>query len=351
MLELGSLFFILAFGSSFKNQQTWVFASLLILTALIGFRELSVGDDSYSYYNMYNGAGAHGYQGYPEILYGYTEVLFCKLGFTFWQFQFTLFAIGFYAIWKAIKQWSPNQSFSVFVFYGLYLAMYAMNATRQIFAVSLLLWGYSYLAQNKYIKFSALVALACGFHTSCVLAYSALLIPKFHYKSRSKIIFIVLLSLIIGLIMPVEYLVTLSGNYGHYLNTVDSNGLRTESRLIQALFLSIFWSTLLIICLNYMKDIIKQNFWVKLYIVAIIVNNLCMRTEQGLRIVWIFSIAEIIALPLIIQNSKIISSTLMKLIVVVFLTIFFFTLLGTNSASVLPYYNRLLTNAPYFQLL
>ncbi len=342
MIVLGTLFFILAFGSLFRNHQGWVITSLLILTTLIGFRELSVGTDSYNYYNMYNRAGQYGYEGYPEILYGYAEVVFYRLGFSFWQFQFVLFAVGFFALWKAIKRWSPNQSFSVFVFYGLYLAMYAMNVSRQVFALSLVFWGYSYLAQNKYLKFSILIVLAFGFHSSCLLAFSALLIPKFKFNSGTKICFIILLSLVIGSIMPAEYLVALSGEYGGYLSQVDNNGFRTESRLYQALLLAIFWSVLLIICLYSMKNETKQNFWIKLYIMAVIVSNLCMRTELGLRIVWVFSIAEIIALPIIIRNSIRISPLSMKFIIVAFLAIFFFTLLITNSACVLPYHNKLI---------
>lgn len=342
MLELGTLFFLLAIGSSFKNRQAWIFVSLLILATLIGFRDLSTGTDTKSYYDMYHWAGANGYKGYPEILYGYAEEIFYRLGFSFWQFQFILFSVAFFAIWKAIKKWSPNQSLSIFVFYGLYFAMYALNATRQIFAVSIVLWGYSYLAQNKYVKFIVLVALACGFHSSCIMAFSALLIHRIHYKSKFKIGLIILISLIVGLIMPVQYLIALSGDYGHYLNQVDGNGLRSEFRLIQALFLSIFWSALLIICLYYVKDEFKENFWVKLYIVAILVNNLCMRTEQGLRIVWIFSIAEIITLPLIIYNCKNISTPMIKTIVFGFLLVFYFTLLITNSADVWPYHNILL---------
>lgn len=341
MLVPTLIFFVLAFGSGFKNRQLWCLLCLIGLAVFIGFRDLDVGTDSHSYYDMFIWAGKEGYHGYPEILYGYSEVLFYRLGFSFWEFQFTLFLISFFLIWRTIRNWSPNEAFSIFVYYGLYLVMYATNATRQIFAVSIVLYAYNFLAQDKKLKFIALIILASGFHVSSLIALAALFISKVKIKSFKFISSTILISLILGFIMPVNALMMLSGDYSHYLNDVDGSGLRTAHRLYLALILSIFWSILLLICTFFIRRETKDNFWVKMYYIAILVNNICMRAEQGLRIVWLFSIAEIIAFPIIVKRCTLKDKWVMQVIISVFLAVFFFTLFITNSADVWPYKNIL----------
>lgn len=330
------IFILLALGYGFRNHSWWILLCLTGLAVFIGYRDLSVGTDSPSYYDMYHWAGEGGYNGYPEILYGYAEVIFYRLGASFWEFQFILFFISGLLIWKVVKKWSPNGAFSIFIYYGLYLVMYATNATRQIFAVTLVLWAYSFLVQGKKWHFAAIVLTACGFHISSCLAFTALLVNKINLKSNKFIFLTVIGSLIIGVFMPVSLLTKLAGDYGHYLENVSGSGLRSETRLVSAFLLSFFWSTLLLILSLCTDKNIKNNFWLKMYYVAILVNNICMRAEQGLRIVWIFSIAEIIALPIIVKHSKL-SREIVVPIIYCYLAIFFFTLLGTNSADVCPY--------------
>lgn len=341
MLPATLTFITLALGSSFRRNRPWLLFALGWLTIMIAFRDLSVGTDSNSYYNMYYWAGTNGYKGYPEPLYGYLEVLFYKLGLSFWEFQFILFAFAFTLMYKVIIRWSPNPSFSIFAYFGLYFAMYAMNATRQMIAVSIILYAYGCLAGGGWKKFCFWILIASGFHTSSLLALLVLFIKKLKIRSFKFVLITSFISLFIGFMLPVSALLFLSGDYSHYLQDVDGNGLRTTYRLQQAFALSFFWTTLYMICISNIKESLINNFWLKLYYIGMIANNICMKAEQGLRIVWIFSIAEIIAFPMIIANSTTRSKMLMWVIITLYLTIFFFTLLITNSADVWPYKNIL----------
>lgn len=336
------IFCLLAVGCRFNRQNWWAFGWLILFAIFIGFRDLTVGTDTPMYYNLYESLGNKGYNGYPEPLYGYSQVFFNSLGLDFWQSQFILFFVSGLFLWIAIKKCSPNYGFSIFIYYGLYFVMYATNGVRQIFAVSIVLCAYSFLAHGKKWYFIILILIACGFHSSCVIACSALFVSFISLNSNKKVILTILLSLIIGTLVPISTLSMLSGDYSHYLENVSGVGIRTESRFILAFMLCIFWSTLLIILLFSIQNKYKDNFWIKLYFIAILVNNICMKAELGLRVVWIFSIAEVIALPIIFKRVSKIPKSILAPVTFVYIAIFFFTLLLTNSARVCPYNNVLI---------
>lgn len=307
-----------------------------MMAIIIGTRTIEVGTDTKSYISLYKLTIAHGFVTMVEPGYGFAEYVFCKLGFGFNLFQTMMCLIMGYLLYSTIRKASVDYAFSLFVFYGMYFMMYSMNIYRQIFAVIILFFGYYYLSKEQKIKFSIFVIIAMLFHMSSVVAFGALFINKLKISKRSRTILFVFLSLMIGFALSPQVFASVSGGYAHYI--LDSNDLiRTGTRLYQGIVLSIFWSLLFIFCLFYTDPRIRENFWFKMFYLATILNNVFLRLELGLRVLLIVSICQVIALPLCVKYRKGLSRSAITGVIVLFLSIFFFTMLLTNSADVVPY--------------
>lgn len=342
MFFLGLLFFLLAIGCAFRNNKFWTIIILAVFTILIAYRGPDTGTDTRSYIDMYRDIVSNGYTGYPEPLYGYAEVLFSKLGFDFYEFQLAMTTIMMTIIYLTVRKSSPNYAFSLFVFYGLYFVMYTMNVYRQMFAVTLVLYGYTFLYQNRKLIFAGIIIAATLIHFSSIIAFAALLVPKINIRSTTPAVFYVIMSIVIGSVISDHLLFSLAGKYAHYLTSISGTGLRSDSRFILALLLSLFLSGLLLMCYLSATPDQRNNFWFKLYFVGILLNNICLQMELGLRITWIFSISGIIALAIIVTQGKNKTKRGLSFAIGCCLCILFFTFLLTNSARILPYENKLL---------
>lgn len=69
---------------------------------------------------------------------------------------------------------------------------------------------------------------------------------------------------------------------------------------------------------------------------AVIINNLTVRLELGIRVVLLFSILQIILYPLYIESS-ILSKSLATFCVVCYISVFFLVFIISGSAGVVPY--------------
>ncbi len=334
------VFFLLAFGIRFGKNKYWLFVCTLIMAILIGTRAISVGTDTKSYLTMYESAMLFGYQGYPEPGYGMAQVFFCNMGFDFTMFQTAMSIVMCLMLYMVIRRVSSNYAFSLFVFYALYFVMYSMNVFRQVFAVVILLCAYSYLFKGKKIYFVIGVIIASLFHMSSVIALPTLFINRLRIRKTYIVISVICFSFILGIVLSPQLYTSLAGGYAHYLINADS--MRSGNRLLLSIALSTFWSALFIICFLSTNYRLRENFWFKMYFIATVANNICLRMELGIRIMWILSICEVIALPLCVKYSRKISKTSMSGIIISALTIFFFAMLLTNSADVLPYESKIL---------
>lgn len=255
------------------------------------------------------------------------------------MFQFVLSFTMLSLIMTVVRKYTSYSLYSIFVLYGCYFIFYTMNISRQMFAVSLILYGYHFLYRRKTWRFILCVLLAAGFHAISILALTALFIRKINFNTPGTLLFLIG-SLILGLLLSDSFLMNLAGKYGHYL--ADSDGFREPQRLYLSVLLAAFWSSLA--AWVYWRTVpqMRNNLWFKIYFAAIILNNLVLRTELGLRCVMLFSIVEIIVFPLFVYAGPRPWRHLNALIVNSYITIFFGVFFGTNSANILPYTNTLL---------
>lgn len=340
------ILFLLCIFNRFIKQKKTVFFVFLIIAFIIGFRGIEVGTDTKAFKQIYESFADGRYYGYPEPLYAYMNIWANRLGFTYSTFLFVLALIFGGCCATAISISSPKRGFSVFTIYGLYMVMYSMNITRQMTAVSIVFLAYALISRGKSIWGFFLILLASQIHSSAIIALICLFLKYINLSKRRFIIVSVFVSIILGLMLSDTTIMSLtdrfSGDYGEYLHQTNTrNSFRSGERILQGGMLAVYWSSLFLVIYNYIKQTYLNSFWMKLYYVAIICINLTMRLELGLRIVLYFSIAESICFAIFICHNNLKLKETARIVISVYLIVFFSIFLLNNSADVLPYSNIL----------
>ena len=313
---------------------------IVILSFLIGFRGINVGADTVSYDMIYREISSRGYGSYPEPLYGYINELFGTFGFTFQWFQTILTGICLSLGGRTILKRSPNISLSLFFLLTMFFVFYAMNGYRQTMACFLLLFAYDFLlkgGKNDYVIFTIMVFIAIGFHKASICAFILPFIINRKF-SFNFIVLAVIISLIIGLLMTNDVLSPFVGGYEGYLSR--KAGTRTFDRTIMAVLLAVYWVGAYVLAIILCGKDMRNSAYLKMNLVAILINNILIKQEQGLRVVLFFSILQVVTYPLIIEKSN--KKMQSAICLMFYISIFFFTFLLANSALIVPYYiNRL----------
>lgn len=333
MLVFFILWLLILVAAWDKENEISFWGILLVFSVLIGFRSLTVGVDIRAYFQMFHMIGRNGYHGYPEPLYGYLMYFIYQIknDFHFFQWVISLLMLSCYAF--VIRRESPNRIFSWFVLLTIYFICYTMNVNRQMIAVSVVLYAYYLLKNNRAYAFIGWVVVAALIHSSALVALAALLYRKISISDRLFVYILLIGSLFIGVLLNNDMVSPFVGSYGGYLE----GGYRTEDRTLQAFLLSAYWTGLFVYVYETVDDEFHENFWMKIYFMAIIVMNIMLRLELGLRIVFYFSVVEVILFPLYLVNVKEQYRVVSPYVVVFFLSVFFFYFLSTNSAGVTPY--------------
>lgn len=341
MIGFSFLFLFLLWGSVAKASKGWTIVILFLFSILIGFRDGEVGTDTMAYASLYEDIGMNGYTGYPEPLFGYLNFWCYKLGLDFSVFQWGLALGMMFLIGKVVFDHSPNYGYSVFVLYALYFIFYTMNITRQMFAVSILFYGYAQLYKGYKWRFLISVVLATLCHFISIVSLIILFVDKIKLKSVFWVLISVLFSCVVGLVVSDSFFITIAGDYAGYLVNSFSSGFRDENRILLSMLLAIGWSGLFTFIYIYIDRNLRNNFWFKIYYIAVIINNLTLRMELGLRVVLLFSIVEILVFPMFLLQNRMKQRFLPIVLVNMALAIFFFIFLWNNSAGILPYRNLL----------
>lgn len=330
---------LMAGSTSNRNiSLVWLFASIII--TIIGMRDVSVGTDTRTYIEMYKYIGSNGYEGYPEPIWGLMNLIFARLGLDHTVFQLFVAIITIGLFTKEIIKESRAPMMSIYLLLGLYYVFYAMNVSRQILALSIVFVAYGQLERDRIIRCIILIVIATGVHYISILSIVVIWVRRLFF-SRQTLILLLASSIVLGIAFSesimVHFLSPILGNYADYLVSKGTNGFRTSGRLYLAIVLCLFWTTLFIIILMTAKDLVRSSIWFKILFVGLIVSNLTLRLELGLRISMIFNIVQLIVYPLYVYNNKIKQRRMGFYLVIMFISAFYFLFLSNNSAGILPY--------------
>lgn len=325
---------ILLLNAITRNKHIYYF-SLFSLTLLVALRDETIGTDTEQYILMYEHFENASYNGWPEPLYAYSMIFFNRIGANFHVFQWFIALLTTLFFHLGIKKCSKNPFYSLFCLYSLFFIFYLMNINRQIIAVSIVFYALTFLYEKRKIPFAIFVLIAATFHYASLITFGMLLALKI--KGRRNLYTIgILFSLILGFIINEAILGSLLGPYSYYLNSTE-HGFRTGARTLQALMLCTYFSGMAFLIITTIKKIFIDNFWLKVFVCGIILNNLTMKLDMGLRIVMFYTIAQIIIYNLYIHNHNIKQKYFIFCTVNTFMLIYFFFLFFTGSAGIFPY--------------
>lgn len=313
-----------------------LFLFICFISFLIGFRGEDVGTDTYSYMFIYDDIISNGYSGFPEPLYG----VFCLIsGLAGMSFQVSQTFMTFMALsftFAAIKKQSLNYSLSAFLMISMYFVFYAMNIYREMMACFIVIYGCVILSdeneKHNVLKFLLVVAVSVGFHYSSVLMLLLILLRKFQMKD-TYILWGFLLSILLGIIDITNSLSSLMGGYASYLE--KEQYVRGGAKLLMAFSLSAYWSLGFFYMYKNSDANFRNSLYMKMFFLGILIFNLLVRQDLGLRLILYFLYPLIIGIPLFIYTQNNILKN--QIMVILYTSLYFVVFSISDSADVIPY--------------
>lgn len=234
------------------------------------------------------------------------NLLFKPLGFYWFVAVLSIFNIA--VVWRLITKYVPRE----FVWFGLFVFLFSnaffsvqQSMLRQTFAMDLVLLGFPYIMDRKWIKGAILLLLAITVHISASFCLSLLLIPFFNTSNKKRILISITC---VGLIFMFarEYVAQFAIMF---INTDDIferydakyiEGTRYDTAVAKSLFgllLALFpviIQTYYIIKEKYKEEIIRFSYVAIMGVFLSFTSQIIPMTE---RLSWYFTIFSIVSLP------------------------------------------------------
>lgn len=234
-----------------KNNYVFLAVMGIILTSVSALRNISVGTDTITYYNIFN--WVNGFSGsikeaanQSNIEYGYLYLnrLIYHLNGNFKCLLVLVSIITVVSIIIFISLYSLDFLMSIIIFLGLTYYFIGFNISRQFLAISLCLLAACFTKFNKKYISLIMIAIACSIHTSAIAFLLLWILTKL--KVSKKQFFIVLGCGIVFALPSVRILSRIMENserYSHFLsdtaNTKSITGILLVVALIALLILLI----------------------------------------------------------------------------------------------------------------
>jgi len=171
---LGVCLFLI--NKSYKSEKkSYLYAVIILLTLVVGFRDYSVGIDTINYKDGYDlilfGKSRYFY-GVEESYKIIISIILKIVPNVRFLFLFTAFVTNYCIV---VRVWSfrniASPTFAFFVFYAV-LFFYEFNISRQMVAVAMVFYGTKFLQERKYGLYIIFIIIASFFHKSALLALS-----------------------------------------------------------------------------------------------------------------------------------------------------------------------------------
>lgn len=169
--------FSLFFGASVleasglkKNQASWLFTALAGLLALFVGLRYNTGSDWYAYSNFFNNGVSQGDTNGWEYGFVFVNKIFKAIFNNYYVLQFSATCFICLSACKLFKRYSEYPILVMSIFFLLFFDGILMAQVRQSIALSIIALGSKYIFDRKFILFLCMIALACLFHISAVMA-------------------------------------------------------------------------------------------------------------------------------------------------------------------------------------
>lgn len=321
---------LLVLGFSFKKNKVLLLATFIVLFIISGFRSISVGTDTENYLMLFTRI-QNGIEIRTELLWGELSKLVVFFGGNFDSMVQASTLLVLLPVYISVKKYSINPLMSIFFYYTLYFYFTSMNITRQMIAVSLVLFACTFLLKNEKRWFVLFVFIASGFHLTALTCLPLLFADKL--PDKNKVYYLTLaIAMFTGLFLS-NFIFTTAANIFGYMRFVEEYELGT---ILGNFFYLLLLNAFFIFILKCAKE---RKLLFKLFFISIIVSNLLVRIPFGDRVMLFFTIIQILYLPYFIYNNKINPKQLTSFIVILFTFVMFFRKFGAG--EILPYSNTL----------
>jgi len=329
MFYVLSVFLLLGALINSRQQKLFIVVSFIILFILAAFRDTNVGTDTLGYERIFLRIKAGGtaiqeigWQALNKI------VIYFNGGFEDLLIVSSLLILT--PVFYVAKKYSVNPMLSIFLYYAFYLYLQSFNITRQSIAISIILCAYILLINKKNLFFVLLVLLAATFHTTALLCLPLIFVNRIPDK---PIIYLVLmgLTMVMGWVLS-DYIINRLANllgYENYLKWDELDG----SGGLYLIILNAFFVFVLFTAKN-------RGVLFKLFFVFIVMANLTVKVPYGYRLIFYFTIIQVLYLPYFINNNKLLKARpLIFLLIVLYAYLVFSRSAGKG--GVIPYINTL----------
>lgn len=219
-----------------KNNKIFPAIAVLLLSLFVGLRDITVGIDTETYYQMLEKLKSNDFPGSWEI--GFVAISFVLIKvFRTPVVLFCIFSLITNAL-IAARFWQMRKQYSFSLTMLLYLILFypqSCNIMRQYLAMAIVFFATVFLERKKYIYFLIAVALACSIHISAVAALLllplSLLLDVSIEKEKRKKVFLVLLCLLPFAIGIAVWLIFFSKYSAYFLAANNNVGLMNFARI------------------------------------------------------------------------------------------------------------------------
>lgn len=300
------------------NRKVFLLLACLILSAIAGLRNQTVGADTGSYMQIYEMDFSVNSKYYQSLEIGFRVLVWISHIITENSsvFLFICSLISSAIICYSIYKWSPDYIFSVVLYLAMGYYFCSLNVVRQYLAVSLSVLAYHYILNRKKIKAILITVTAVLMHTSAVvsvLLYFQLYLLsenrkeiKTFFRKRQKVIVLgTVLSVFAGAFVlrdVVQYLLTYFERY--YLMFVQDT-YRYQTYFSKGYFYIAFintavWGFLVLFAPANSK--VKRQFLLPASLAAIF-SVFQLQINILARLVWYFDVYYIFVIPLILSEN------------------------------------------------
>jgi hypothetical protein len=239
------LLIIVLAGVSAKYKGLYLTFCFGLLTIVSSLRSYRVGNDSDQFYFAYVPLATTQSDQHYHFRYEIGFNYLCKILGLFSQDPQILFIVTsifmYFSIGIFIFKYSKNVFLSTILFMTFdFFAIY-MNLMRQVIALSIILYGWNYLKNQKIIKYSAIVFFSSLFHSSAIIMLITIPFSYIKMKKSRFFLFIALFPVsFFGFKFLFEAIIVPFSGYGGYSENSDHGGSNFFATVFKMLITLVF---------------------------------------------------------------------------------------------------------------
>lgn len=341
-------------GGAENRNKHFLACYLLALSLFVGFADMLGGYDRYIYGAVFD-AIADGIthdddflllRGMTHFEFGYSALSYIIALITEnrYIYIFIITMIMYFFFYKAFEKYMTNYPLAMIIFLGM-VFFFSFTYLRQVLAFSIAWWGVKFLIERKTWKFFAVALVVALLHKSGIVFACLYFVPRIKWRPIEILI-------ILGVCAIVGLSGLSSSLYDAYVETtedlyqISNYSIVGEARMAYALEVLFFvW----LILSNYSKieSTRKNLIFLNIAWMFCAILLLFIRSENGGRMAWYFTIGIIYSITLIRTSNefhKRFKNNLSTLIIVVMLALYIRVYVGWQQKLYLYPYKTFLTN-------